>query len=238
MTTTGKTLVSEDFSGAVIPSNWLPRGESNSFSIVDGALQGVCKPGGSHDPFVVVRLDAHDVTVRFSAKFVDPGVLLVMIDGHSDAFAGNTHLVRLTLKPKEVSLQQELGTPESKQAQKQQNAKVRGEGKKPAAPTTAQLADPKFYRTEQLGAQRTDLIAGQWHEVLLEINGGQLIAQIDNQVVLIADASVADAAKSRMALEVGKGTVQIDNVLVSENIRRSDWEQVKRKIVPTTAPAK
>ena len=45
MTVPGKLLLSEEFSGPALPADWQPGGQPESFSIVDGALHGVCAPG-------------------------------------------------------------------------------------------------------------------------------------------------------------------------------------------------
>ncbi|HSH96105.1 MAG TPA: hypothetical protein VK968_18310, partial [Roseimicrobium sp.] len=78
-----KPQLTEEFTGATIPENWKPGGRAKSFSVVDGALQGVCAADDSHGPAISVPVDAHDFAVRFSVRFVKPGYFLFLADGES-----------------------------------------------------------------------------------------------------------------------------------------------------------
>ena len=99
-----------------------------------------------------------------------------------------------------------------------------------APPTPEQLADPNFFRTEELGARSIKCAVGEWHEVLLEVSGNELVAQVDGQT-LLATATVADAMKNRIGIGLtGHGAVLVDNVRMWENTRRTDWEEVKKKL--------
>jgi len=181
ITKPGKVLLSEDFSAAQIPANWQPGGHPNSFSIVDGALQGVCSPEDAHGPAIGVPIDAHNVTIRFSVKLAK-GLLLFLVDGDSQ-FGGQAHLLRVALDSKNATLQQDRGSLESKQAQAVDKQAAAKEGRKPATPTPEQLADPKFYRTETLDRKPVRVTDGEWHRVLVEISGNEAVAQVDDQVV-------------------------------------------------------
>ncbi|MCX6906675.1 MAG: hypothetical protein NTY01_01390 [Verrucomicrobia bacterium] len=214
----GKLLLSEEFSGASLPAKWQPGGRPKSFSIVDGALQGICAPDDSHGPAICVPVEGRDLTIGFSVKFAKPGLVLFLVDGESK-FGGTAHLLRVALGGKFAALQQDRGSLESKQAQAAEKAKAAKEGRKPAPPTQEQLADPKFYRTETLDRKPVELADGQWHRVLIEICGNDAVAQVDG-VVLRATGSVFDAKKVRIYFLIGmSGTMLIDNVKVWENTR-------------------
>jgi len=216
MTKPGKELLNEDFSGASLPAKWQPGGRPKSFSIVDGALQGVCPPDDSHGPAISVPIEGRNLTIQFSVKFVKPGVVLFLVDGES-RFGGTAHLLRVALGGKFAALQQDRGSLKSKQAQAAEKARATKEGRKPAPPTKEQLAAPTFYRTEMLDRKVADLADGQWHQVLVEINGNEAVAQVDG-VVLRAKGTVFDAKKSRLVFLVGlSGAMLIDNVKVWEN---------------------
>ncbi|OHE80356.1 MAG: hypothetical protein A2107_01625 [Verrucomicrobia bacterium GWF2_62_7] len=216
MTKPGKELLNEDFSSASLPAKWQPGGRPKSFSIVDGTLQGVCPPDDGHGPAISVPIEGRNLTIQFSVKFVKPGVVLFLVDGES-RFGGTAHLLRVALGGKFAALQQDRGSLESKQAQAAERAKAAKEGRKPAPPTKEQLADPTFYRTEMLDRKVADLADGQWHHVLVEINGNEAVAQVDG-VMLRAKGTVFDAKKSRLVFLVGlSGTMLIDNVKVWEN---------------------
>jgi hypothetical protein len=212
----GKLLLSEEFSGAAIPPKWQPGGRPKSFSVVDGALQGICAPDDGHGPAICVPVEGRDLTIAFSVKFAKPGLVLFLVDGESK-FGGTAHLLRVALGGKFAALQQDRGSLESKQAQAAEKAKAAKEGRKPAPPTKDQLADPKFYRTEMLDRKEARLDDGQWHKVLVEICGNDAVARVDG-VVLRAKGSVFDEKKARLYFLVGmSGTMLVDDVKVWEN---------------------
>ncbi len=212
----GKLLLSEDFSGASMPAKWQPGGRAKSFSIVDGALQGVCAPDDSHGPAIAVPLEGHNLTIQFSVKFAKPGLVLFLVDGESQ-YGGTAHLLRVALGGKFAALQQDRGSLDSKKAQAAEKAAATKEGRKIAPPTKDQLADPKFYRTEMLDRKDATLADGQWHRVLVEICGNDATAQVDG-VVLRAKGAVFDVQKARMFFLIGmSGTMLVDDVKVWEN---------------------
>jgi hypothetical protein len=227
MTTPGKTLVSEDFAGATIPATFHTLRTPDSFRVVDGALEAVSQPGqgsATHGAFLV---PARDVTVSFAVKFLKAGTIFVGVDGYKEEFRGNTHLVRFSLTPERIAWDQMRGGPESKR-EVGEAAKAARKAKQPIPKATAeQLADPTFFRIEDLAAKPIECGVGTWHQVMLEINGNDLVAQVDGQT-LLATATVADTMKNRIGLGLtGRSTALIDNVRVWENHRRADWEQVK-----------
>jgi hypothetical protein len=227
MTRPGRVLVSEDFAGATIPATFRTLRTPDSFSVVDGALQLLSRPGqqsATHGAFMV---RAHDLSVAFSVKFMKAGTLYVGVDGYKEDFKGNTHLVRFSLTPERIVWDQHRGGPKSKRAVAEA-AKAAREAKQPIPKATAeQLADPTFFRIEELAAKPIECAVGDWHHVLLELSGNELVAQVDGQT-LVATATVADTMKNRIGVGLtGRSTALIDNVRVWENSRRSDWEQVK-----------
>jgi hypothetical protein len=208
-------LLSEDFSGTAIPANWQPGGRSNSFRIVEGALQGVCLPDDHHGPSIGVPVAGRNLVIECSVRLIKPGLILFLVDGDSQ-YGGQAHLLRVALGDKFAALQQDRGSLESKQAQAADKAKAAKEGRKPTPPTKEQLADPKFYRTETLDRKTASLGDGQWHQVRVEINGNAAEAKVDD-VVLRATGSVWDAKKARLVFLIGlAGTMQLDNVKVWE----------------------
>ncbi len=212
----GKLLLSEDFSGAAMPAKWQPGGRAKSFSIADGALQGVCAPDDSHGPAIAVPLEGRNLTLQFSVKFAKPGLVLFLVDGES-AYGGTAHLLRVALGGKFAALQQDRGSLDSKKAQAAEKAAAAKEGRKVPPPTKEQLADPKFYRTEMLDRKEVSLADGQWHRVLVEICGNDAAAQVDG-VALRAKGTVFDVPKARMFFLIGMGgTMLVDDVKVWEN---------------------
>lgn len=230
MTEPGKLLLSEDFSAASLPKNWQPGGRPNSFKIADGALQGVCAPDDSHGPAVGVPLTGRNLTIAFSMKYVKSGNFLFLLDGDSQ-FGGQAHLLRVGLSANGVAIQQDSGSTDSKLAQKKERDQAVKEGRKAPQPTKEQLADPKFYRTERLGFERANCADAQWHHLLIEQHGNEVLVKVDDKITLLGAGTVIDAKKSRIVFLVGgAGTALIDNVKVWENSLRPDWSTTKAKL--------
>jgi hypothetical protein len=215
----GKLLLDEDFSHDTVSKPWEPGGRRGAFSIVDGALQGVCLPDDSHGPAIGVPLEGRNFTISFRFKYAKAGYFLFLLDGDSQ-FGGAAHLLRVSLAPGQTVVAQDRGTPASKLAQKQAKDAAAKAGQKAPAPSKEQLADPKFYRTEKLAAQPAKSGEGQWHSVLIEQNGNDVMVQVDDQPPLAATGTVLATRKSRIVFLVGQaGTVLVDDVKVWENTR-------------------
>jgi hypothetical protein len=213
----GKLLLDENFSGAALPANWQPGGRPNSFSVVDGALRGVAQPDDAHGPAIGVPIDGHNLTVAFRMKFAQPGYFLFLIDGDSQ-FGGQAHLLRFALAFGQEQLAQDRGTPASHLAQGAARAAAQKEGAKLPTPSPEQLADPTYYRTESLAKQTAKTTDGEWHQVLIEVVGNEVLAQMDDLPLLRGKGTVLDAKKSRIVFLVGSsGTVLVSQVRVWEN---------------------
>ena len=214
---TGKLLLEEHFSGAELPPQWRPGGRPNSFSVVDGALRGIAQPDDAHGPAISAPIEARDVTVAFRMKFAQAGYFLFLIDGDSQ-FGGQAHLLRFALAPGQEQLAQDRGTPASHVAQGAARAAAQRAGTKLPTPSQEELADPKFYRTESLGKQPAKTGDGEWHQVLIELAGNDVLAQMDDLPPLRGKGTVLDAKKSRIVFLVGNsGTVLVSDVRVWEN---------------------
>jgi hypothetical protein len=185
----------------------------------------------THGIFVA---SGRDLTMSFSVKFNKPGALYIGIDGYRESFKGNTHLVRFALTPERIAWDQKRGGPESKHAVSEVARAARLAKRPIPQPTPEQLADPNYFRTEELAARDAQFPIGEWHHVLLEVSGNELVAQVDGET-LIATATDADTKKNRIGVGLtGRGTALMDNVRISENARRPDWAEVKAKLAAGT----
>lgn len=222
ITTTGKVLVSEDFSGAEMPKVFRTLESGESFSIVEGALQAVSRAGQKQSTHGVIVAKVHDLTISFAVKFTKPGALYIGVDGYKEAYKGNTHLVRFELTPERMAWDQHRGGPESKHAVGEAMKAARAAKQEMPKATAAQLADPNFFRIEALASKEIQCAVGEWHEVMIEVSGNELVAQVDGEK-LAATAAEADSMKSRIGFGLTKGgTVLIDRVRIYENTPRKD----------------
>jgi hypothetical protein len=222
ISTTGKVLVSEDFSGAEIPAVFRTLESAESFSIAEGALQAVSRAGQKRSTHGVIVAKAHDLTISFMVKFTAPGALYVGVDGYKETFKGNTHLVRFELTPESMAWDQHRGGPESKHAVGEAMKAARAAKQELPKATAEQLADPSFFRIEALASKKIVCAANEWHEVMIEVSGNELAAQVDGEK-LLATAAEADSMKSRIGIGLTqRGTVLIDRVRIYENTPRKD----------------
>lgn len=229
LTQSGKLLLSETFDGEALPPGWQAGGRAHCFRIVAGALQGACPPDDGHGPAVTVPLTGHNLTIAFDLQYKQKGGFLFLVNGESQ-FGGEAHLVRVGLGRGGITVQQDRGNPKSKLAQKVEKDRAAKEKRKLPPATPAQLADPEFYRIEHLASAPGKLDDGRWHHVLVEINGNDILAQVDGNLAAGATATVADVKKSTMNFLVGQaGTVLIDNVKVWENELSPHASAVKAK---------
>jgi len=235
LTTTGKSLINEDFSGAALPATLRTLNSPDGFRAAAGALEIISQAGQERSTHGVIMVSGRDLTVAFSVKFTKPGALYIGIDGYKESFKGNTHLVRFSLTPERMAWDQKRGGPESKLAVGEA-AKAARSAKQPIPqPTPEQLADPNFFRTEELAARNIRSPVGEYHQVLLEVSGNELVAQVDGQT-LLATATEADTMKNRIGIGLtGRCTVILDEVRVWENARRDDWQAVKSKLTEQNA---
>jgi hypothetical protein len=122
-----------------------------------------------------------------------------------------------------MAIQQDRGEPASHVAQAKEKREADKEGRTIPPPTQEQLADPKFYRVEKLASQPAKADGGsksEWHQVLIEQNGNDVLVQMDDLPPLAATGTVLDARKSRIVFLIGQaGTVLVDDVKVWENSR-------------------
>jgi hypothetical protein len=211
-------VIDESFEAKTIPSKWQAGGRKGSFTIVDGVLRAVAQPDDSHGPSIGVPISGHDLTIEFDVKFARPkGYFLFLIDGDSQ-FKGQAHLLRFAATPRQVQLMQDRGDPASKIAQKKDRD---ANGGKRIPPTPEQLADPAFYRIEQLARQNAKPSDGDWHHVRIELRGNNVTARLDDGAVLSAKGTVLDVPKSRIVFLVGQsGDIRIDKVKVTDQPSR------------------
>lgn len=210
----GKLIVSEDFSGPKLPSNFEPGGRPNSFSIAEGALRGIAQPDDTHGPSIGVPISATDLHIQFRMKFAPKGYFLFLVDGES-AFGGAAHLLRVALTETQAYVAQDRGSLDSKNAQKLEKDAAAKTGKTVPAPTAEQLADPKYYRTERLASQPGSFEDGQWHTVSISLRGQHFQVQIDDHPAMTGEGTVFAVKKSRLVFLVAHGgTVLVDDVKV------------------------
>ena len=206
-------LLHQGFDGSTLPKDWIPGGRPNSWSVVDGALQGACESSDDHGPSISVPLPMKNGTVEFRVKLDQGGNCLMLIDGES-AFGGQAHLLRVGLRPGGLTLQQDRGAPASKMEQKKAKDAAKKAGQSEPKPTAGQLADPTFYRIEKIAASlQPGLKAGEWATVKVNVTGQTATVWLNGMEAAKGNGTVLDVPKARLVFLVGGGKkVWIDDV--------------------------
>ena len=208
-------LIHEYFTAAGLPKGWTTGGRANSWTVVEGALQGVCAKEDNHGPAVFAPLAGRDLAVSCKVKLDEKGNCLMLIDGES-AFGGSAHLLRVSIYGNTLALAQDRGTPESHIQQGKLRAALAKEGKKVPPPTAEQLADPQFYRTERLASIPLQAQPGTWIKLDVSLKDNDVTVLVNDTQKLSAQGTVFDVAKSRLVFLIGQGKkLQIDDVRVS-----------------------
>lgn len=198
-------LINETFADPALPKNWTTGGRKDSWSVVDGTLQGACDPTDDHGPSISAPLVTKNAMVTFRIKREAGSYALMLIDGES-AFGGQAHLLRVAVSGDRVVVAQDRGSPKSHADQ----AKARTDAKKagqppPPKPTPLQLSDPWFYRTEQLASATIKKKPEEWLKVEVIVHGNSVTVTLDDNQMVTAKATILDAQKSKLVFLAGNG---------------------------------
>lgn len=208
-------LIHEDFSTAGLPKGWTTGGRANSWTVMKGALQGVCAKDDDHGPAVFAPLSGRDLALSCRVKLDEKGNCLMLIDGES-AFGGSAHLLRVSIYGNTLAIAQDRGTPQSHIAQGKLRAALTKEGKKVPPPTAEELADPKYYRVERLASAPLQAQPADWIKLDVSMKGNHVTVTVNDTQQLAAQGTVFDVAKSRLVFLVGQGRkLWVDDVNVA-----------------------
>ncbi len=81
----------------------------------------------------------------------------------------------------------------------------------------------------KLGAQAFKSDANAWHTVMLELRGSELLARVDDQVI-VGQNSEIDVTKANFGLTVSGEGVQFRNLRVWEALPNTSWTETRAKI--------
>lgn len=214
-TTFAGEVIHEDFSAATLPKGWTTGGRANSWTVVDGVLQGECAKDDDHGPAVFAPLSGRDLDLSCKVKLDEKGNCLILVDGES-AFGGSAHLLRVSIYGNNLAIAQDRGTPQSHIEQGKLRATLAKEGRKVPPPTAEELADPKFYRVERLASAPLQSKPGEWIKLDVALRGNQVTVTVNDTQKLEAKGTVFDVAKSRLVYLVGQGRkLWVDEVKAS-----------------------
>jgi hypothetical protein len=75
------------------------------------------------------------------------------------------------------------------------------------------------------------LAPGDWHTVMVEINGAEMVAQIDGAAkVGLGAHELLNRAKANLGFTVAGGPAEFRNVSVAAANPRADWAETKARL--------
>jgi hypothetical protein len=78
---------------------------------------------------------------------------------------------------------------------------------------------------------KTPIREGQWHTLVIEINGPELLARLDGEKVVYGSHTAIDVDKTNIGLTVGGQSVSFKNLRVWEGTPKADWPATKKKLL-------
>lgn len=82
-----------------------------------------------------------------------------------------------------------------------------------------------------LETRATSIKAGEWHTIVIEILGKELLASLDGKEVAFGANDSIDVSKSNFGLTVAGESVSFKNLRVWEALPNKNWETTKAKLV-------
>jgi hypothetical protein len=79
--------------------------------------------------------------------------------------------------------------------------------------------------------RQTPIKAGEWHMIVIEILGKEMLASLDGKEVAFGAHDSIDVAKSNFGLTVAGESVSFKNLRVWEALPNKNWESTKAKLV-------
>jgi hypothetical protein len=81
-----------------------------------------------------------------------------------------------------------------------------------------------------LGKGTIDFKAGEWHTMLVEVQGKELLAQVDDKVFAFGEHAGIDVDKASIGLPLGGESVLFDDIRVWEAQPNPEWAANKEKL--------
>ena len=81
-----------------------------------------------------------------------------------------------------------------------------------------------------LQSVKTPIREGQWHTLVIEVNGPEFLARLDGKQVVYGSHAAIDVDKTNIGLTVGGQSVKFKNLRVWEATPKSDWSKTKAKL--------
>jgi hypothetical protein len=81
-----------------------------------------------------------------------------------------------------------------------------------------------------LQAVKTPIAEGQWHTLVIEINGPEFLARLDGKQIAYGSHAAIDVDKTNIGLTVGGQSASFKNLRIWEASPKADWPATKARI--------
>jgi hypothetical protein len=82
-----------------------------------------------------------------------------------------------------------------------------------------------------LQAVATPITPGDWHTIVVELRGKEMLARLDGKLVALGSHDALVAEKANLGLTVGGASVAFKDLRVWEALPNSGWEETKAKLL-------
>lgn len=82
-----------------------------------------------------------------------------------------------------------------------------------------------------LEAIKTPISAGEWHTLIIEIQGAEFLARLDGKHIAYGSHDAINVDKTNIGLTVGGESVSFKNLRIWEATPKADWKSTKAKLV-------
>ena len=86
-----------------------------------------------------------------------------------------------------------------------------------------------------LQAVKTPITKGEWHTLVIEINGAEFLARLDGEHVAYGSHDAINVDKTNVGLTVSGESVSFKNLRIWEATPKTDWATTKAKLVAKVA---
>lgn len=92
-------------------------------------------------------------------------------------------------------------------------------------------------KAEMLQTVRTKIAPGKWHTLVVEINGPEMLARLDGELVAYGSHEAIDVDKTNFGLTVAGKSTSFKDLSLWEATPKDDWSATKAKVIARSAKA-
>lgn len=90
-------------------------------------------------------------------------------------------------------------------------------------------------KAEMLQTVATPIAEGEWHTLVVEINGPEFLARLDGKQVAYGSHAAINVDKTNIGLTVAGESASFKDFRIWEATPKADWAATKAKVIPATS---